>query len=142
MIFLIASNLPFNLLIGCDILRKYSAIIDIRQAIVSLKMDNIEWTAKLVENKNVPSCNSIRKFNNNQDESWNEMCIRDRHYWAPEQPCLIHQHPLHSHRITAWCAVGSFGIIGHIFLRKMAVTVNLARYIHMLQTFFRPELAR
>ena len=50
MIFLIASNLPFNLLIGCDILRKYSAIIDMRQAIVSLKMDNIEWTAKLVKN--------------------------------------------------------------------------------------------
>ena len=54
MIFLVASGLPFTLLIGCDILRKYAAIIDMDKAKVSLKSSEIEWTAALIENRKAP----------------------------------------------------------------------------------------
>ena len=48
MIFLVASGLPFNLLIGCDILRRYAAIIDMSRAKVSLNSGDIRWTAGLI----------------------------------------------------------------------------------------------
>ena len=63
-------------------------------------------------------------------------------YWAPEQPRLIHQRPLQSQRVKVWCAVDSFLIIGPYFCKENGVRViaNLDRYIHILQTFFRPDL--
>ena len=54
MIFLVASGLPFTLLIGCDILRKYAAIIDMSRAKVSLNSGDIRWTAELIENRKAP----------------------------------------------------------------------------------------
>ena len=54
MIFLVASGLPFTLLIGCDILRKYAAIIDMDKAKISLKSSGIEWTAALIESRKAP----------------------------------------------------------------------------------------
>ena len=60
MIFLIAHGLPFEILIGCDILRKYSAVIDMRQSRVSMKSENKEWIAELTGSKGVV-----------------QMCIRD-----------------------------------------------------------------
>ena len=47
MIFLVASGLPFNLLIGCDILRRYAAVIDMSRAKVSLSSSDIKWTCLL-----------------------------------------------------------------------------------------------
>ena len=69
-------------------------------------------------------------------------CVRSVSY--THLPRLIHQRPLRSQRVTAWYAVGSFGITGPYFFEEngVTVTVNSARYIHMLQTFFRPELRR
>jgi len=64
-------------------------------------------------------------------------------YWSERNPCNLHEKPLHSEKVTVWCAVSSRGIIGPYFFeneRGNAVTVNAERYIEMLQTFFLPEL--
>ena len=53
MIFLIAHNLPFEILIGCDILRKYSAVINMRQFKVTMRYENKEWMAELTGSKAV-----------------------------------------------------------------------------------------
>ena len=65
-------------------------------------------------------------------------------YWAPENPRNIHERPLHSARVTVWCAVAPFGVIGPYFFEEdgVTVTVNSERYIHMLNNFLRPELRR
>ena len=59
MIFSIANGLPFSILIGCDMLRKYSAIIDMSRAKVSLNSNCIEWTAELIGSKEAPQDRSI-----------------------------------------------------------------------------------
>ena len=58
MIFLIAHNLPFEILIGCDILRKYSAVIDMSQSRVTMKYENKEWMAELTGSKGVVPVNN------------------------------------------------------------------------------------
>jgi hypothetical protein len=66
-------------------------------------------------------------------------------YWATENPPDIQQQPLHSEKVTVWCGVASFGLIGRYFLEDeegMAVTGNIARYTEMLRTFLEPELQR
>jgi hypothetical protein len=52
--------------------------------------------------------------------------------------------PLHSDRVTAWCAVSPFGIIGPYFLEEsgVTVTVNYARYIKIITHILRQELRR
>jgi hypothetical protein len=52
-------------------------------------------------------------------------------YWATENPCDVHQTPLHSEKIVVWCGVASFGVISPYFFEDKAgraVTVNSARY--------------
>jgi hypothetical protein len=47
--------------------------------------------------------------------------------------------------VTLWCAISSFGIIGPYFSeseREKAVTVTGSRYLHKLENFLGPELAR
>ena len=51
MIFLVASGIPFNLLIGCDILRIYAAVIDMSRAKLSPNSGDIRWTAELIESR-------------------------------------------------------------------------------------------
>ena len=65
-------------------------------------------------------------------------------YWAPENPRNIQERPLHSARVTVWCAVALFGFIGPYFFEEdgVTVTVNWERYIHTLNNFLRPELRR
>ena len=66
-------------------------------------------------------------------------------YWATENPCDIHQKPLHSEKVIVWCAVASFGVIGPSFFEDKAgraVTVNSACYAELLRTFLEPELQR
>ena len=48
MVFLIATGLPFNILVGCDLLRRNSAIIDLSREKVSLFSEGVTWTADLV----------------------------------------------------------------------------------------------
>ena len=55
MYFLVASGLPFSILVGCDILRQYSAIINLKQGEVSLNTENGIWTTSIVKSVNLPS---------------------------------------------------------------------------------------
>ena len=63
-------------------------------------------------------------------------------YWAPENPRHLHEKPLHSPRVTVWCAVGSFGVWGPYFFEEGGVTVSVTadRYIAMLHNFLEPKL--
>lgn len=36
-------------------------------------------------------------------------------YWSSENPRQLHQRPLHSRKVTVWCGVARFGIIGPYF---------------------------
>lgn len=65
-------------------------------------------------------------------------------YWAGENPRELHEKPLHSPKVTVWCAVSTFGIIGPFFFEENGVTVTVTseRYINMVNTFFIPELQR
>jgi hypothetical protein len=57
------------------------------------------------------------------------------YYWAEENPRQLHQRPLHIEKVTVWCAVASFGVIGPYFFEDdegIAVTVTSDRYTKML----------
>ena len=47
--FLVAHGLPFNILIGCDILRQHAAIIDLRRRAVTLTSEDGTWTAEVID---------------------------------------------------------------------------------------------
>ena len=89
MIFLIATGLPFRSLIGCDILRRYSAIIDLSIDKLTLKMSDTEWTADIVGNRGFPPERTVYhlqgmtnpryqtsrhelEYTNNNDSLWEE----------------------------------------------------------------------
>lgn len=63
-------------------------------------------------------------------------------YWAETNPRQLHQRPLHSPKVTVWCAISSVGIIGPWFFEEdeRVVTVNSDRYVNMLEEFFVPRL--
>lgn len=63
-------------------------------------------------------------------------------YWADRNPRELHQRPLHSPKVTMWCAISSAGIIGPFFFEEngVTVTVNGDRYVNMLEDFFLPQL--
>jgi hypothetical protein len=66
-------------------------------------------------------------------------------YWCAENPQILSERPLHSARVTVWCAIGKVGVIGPYFFEDdggNAITVNAERYSHMLNTFFFRELRR
>src|SRR6185437_11847807 len=63
-------------------------------------------------------------------------------FWSDEKPDFVNEVPLHSPKVTAWCAVNSTGIIGPYFYEEndQTVTVTKERYVNMLENFFLPEL--
>ncbi|XP_039292755.1 uncharacterized protein LOC120353366 [Nilaparvata lugens] len=63
-------------------------------------------------------------------------------YWAANNPRQLHERPLNSPKVTVWCAVSQFGVIGPYFFEddNITVTVTSERYVTMLQTFLQPEL--
>lgn len=66
-------------------------------------------------------------------------------YWSNVNPRQMHQEPLHSTKVTVWCAMSSSGIVGPYFFedaRGNAVTITSQRYADMLENFFAPHLAR
>jgi len=65
-------------------------------------------------------------------------------YYSESQPGQTVSKPLHSPRVTVWCAISGTGIIGPFFFEDAGanVTVNSQRYLDMLKTFFIPELRR
>lgn len=65
-------------------------------------------------------------------------------YYAVKNPQLTHARPLHSPRVTVWCALSAKTIIGPYFFEEegLNVTVNGDRYLNMLNEFFFPALRR
>ena len=65
-------------------------------------------------------------------------------YWAPANPRVLHERPLHCERVTVWCGVAQFSVIGPYFFEEDGHTVSVtsARYVQMLNNFLAPELAR
>ena len=63
-------------------------------------------------------------------------------YWSSDNPMMVHEQPLHSEKVTVWCAVGQFGIWGPYFYEEndKAVSVTSERYTKMLSTFVKPKL--
>ena len=46
---LVANNLPMSILIGCDILRPYNAVIDLEGKMITLKTNEGIWTNNLID---------------------------------------------------------------------------------------------
>ena len=65
-------------------------------------------------------------------------------YWSQNNPRELHQRPLHSPKVTDWCAMGSFGVWGPYFFEEedATVTVTSHRFCEMLETFLRPKVAQ
>ena len=64
-------------------------------------------------------------------------------YWSDRHSRELIQKPLHSSKVTVWCAVAVFAIISPYFFedkRGNACTVTSERYAHMLQDSFIPRL--
>ena len=63
-------------------------------------------------------------------------------YWSPTNPRELHEQPLHTKRVSVWCAISRIGIIGPWFFEEneRAVTVNSERYVSMIVDFFLPKL--
>ena len=64
-------------------------------------------------------------------------------YWSDRHPRELVQKPMRSSKVTLWCAVAAFAIIGPYFFedeRGDACTVASELYAHMLQDFFIPRL--
>jgi hypothetical protein len=59
-------------------------------------------------------------------------------YWAKNNPRIIHERPLHSLKLTVWCAVSQLGVTGPYFFEEegVTVTVNSERYVAKLSTLF------
>jgi len=54
----------------------------------------------------------------------------------------VHERPLHSPKVTVWCAIGKVGVIGQYFFEENGIitTVNSAWHIDMINNFLEPEL--
>ena len=63
-------------------------------------------------------------------------------YWAANNPRQLHKRPLHSPKVTVWCSVSQFGVIGPYFFEdeNRTVTVTSARYVVMLETYLQHRL--
>ena len=108
--FLVAAGLPFNMLVGCDVLRRNSAIIDLHTEKISLFTNGQTWTADLVGSDTViPSDihQQIRKINyinntpmieriiddNSNEDLWSQKIqeIRDFRGGITKERLPIHQ---------------------------------------------------
>ena len=63
-------------------------------------------------------------------------------YWATNNPRQLHERPLHSPKVTVWCAVSQFGVIGPYLFEDgiWTVTVTSARYVVMLNIYLQHRL--
>jgi hypothetical protein len=63
-------------------------------------------------------------------------------YWEENNPRQLHERPLHSQRVTVWCAVADFRVIGPYFFEEggETATVTSDRYVQMLRIFLEPKL--
>jgi hypothetical protein len=59
------------------------------------------------------------------------------HFWALENPCVIHEKMHHACRITMWVTMSSHGLLGPIFFEE---AVNSERYLSMGHNTSVPQL--
>jgi hypothetical protein len=62
-------------------------------------------------------------------------------YWSSVNPKELHEMPLHSPKVTVWCGVGAFRIVGPYFFEndnEQTVTVNSECYVTILENFLEP----
>lgn len=67
------------------------------------------------------------------------------HYWASENPKLMYQKPLHSPKVTVWCAIISTYVTGPYFFQdenEDTATVTSECYSQLFTEFFLLELRR
>lgn len=59
-------------------------------------------------------------------------------FWGKKPPEEVAQRPLHSEKVTVWCAVWSKGILGPYFFEEEGRTasVNAERYVGVLEKFY------
>ena len=61
-------------------------------------------------------------------------------FWGKDRPREVIEIPLHSPKVTVWCAVSAQGVIGPFFFEDDAgntATVNAKRYLAVLKRFLR-----
>lgn len=66
-------------------------------------------------------------------------------YWSANDPHELLEKPLHSEKVTVWCAMSSRAIVGPYFFEDdngRTVRVNSERYADMLATFGLPGIDR
>ncbi|PNF24557.1 hypothetical protein B7P43_G05389 [Cryptotermes secundus] len=63
-------------------------------------------------------------------------------YLSSNNPRELHERPLHSDKVTVWCALSRVGVIGPYFFEEdnHAVTDYSQRYVDMIKNFFQPAL--
>ena len=67
------------------------------------------------------------------------VCKQNMRFWATEQPHCYTEMPLHSVKLTIWCAISSHGVIGPYVFTD---TVNSERYLSLLKNKFVPALRK
>ncbi|PNF30075.1 hypothetical protein B7P43_G04239 [Cryptotermes secundus] len=89
--------------------------------------------SKRSKQKSKPLCRSCGKTGTEKQNT----C-----YWSGNNPRELHERPLHSDKVTVWCALSRVGVIGPYFFEEdnHAVTVNSQQYVHMIKNFFEPAL--
>ena len=45
-------------------------------------------------------------------------------YWSEGNPWELHQRAAHDPKVTVWCAIFNFGVLGPYFFEEDGVTVN------------------
>jgi inhibitor of nuclear factor kappa-B kinase subunit alpha len=63
-------------------------------------------------------------------------------YWDVKNPQVVRERPLHSPKVTVWCAISESEIWGPYFFEDndVTVTVDTNRYCQMLEDVVRPKL--
>lgn len=63
-------------------------------------------------------------------------------YWSEINPQELNQRPLHTPKVTVWCAIGDFEVWGPFFFEENAVmvTVRSNRYCDLFQNFVRSKV--
>jgi len=46
-------------------------------------------------------------------------------YWAPQNAHEVHERPLHSPKVTVWCAIDKVGVIGPYFFEENGITMTV-----------------
>jgi hypothetical protein len=65
------------------------------------------------------------------DDAWFHLSgyvnSQNSRFWSSENPHLLHEVPLHSHKIGCWCATSRKRIVGHIFFSETITAEKIPR---------------